>query len=397
MPPSARILTLMLLVLACLSGCARGRAALQAPADQDALRAGIERILDEALANTPATPAASGGPAPVFAAELLAASSNRGEELLAPRALQGSILMLDNLVRLGAGGVTVKMGYPVLTSGFPRQREYLEFYRSIAREVRKRGLTLLVKTGPVFARTEFSSLDVDLKAIPRDVYLAGRKEEIVTVAREMRPDIITIGSEPMTEKTLTGMDLSPAVYARFVDEVVAAARQPGVRFSVGMGTWDDMAYARALLDTRADDFDIHLYPVYGQNLARVGELCRMARAKGKGVTMSEAWLYKSLGREGGAPEATWAPIFARDAFEDWAGADAGFIELASRLARQYGIGYVSFFWSKYFFGYLPRDAQTMRLSPGQVLRQSNRPAYQGMLRGDTTASGRAFERAARGR
>jgi hypothetical protein len=93
---------------------------------------------------------------PSLVLELLVANGNRGEDLLKPDTLATMRLFLDRFKELGAAGVAVQIVYPLLGKDYPRSDEYLNFYRTVADEVRKRGLTLIIATGAPFSGTEFS-------------------------------------------------------------------------------------------------------------------------------------------------------------------------------------------------------------------------------------------------
>jgi hypothetical protein len=58
-------------------------------------------------------------------------------------------------------GVKIAVKYPVLMPSFPRSSEYLEFYRRVARELRRRNLKFLMQMTDGFRETAFSALPVE--------------------------------------------------------------------------------------------------------------------------------------------------------------------------------------------------------------------------------------------
>ena len=167
----------------------------------------LQTRLQAAQAEFAARPGPGGPPSLVL--ELLAANGNRGEELLRPDTLATTILFLDRFKELGATGVAVQIVYPLLGRDYPRSDEYLNFYRAVAGEVRKRGLTLIIATGAPFSGTEFSPLHIDYSSKTPQSYLQERLEQAAVIARELRPDYLCLSEEQSTERMLTGSTSRP--------------------------------------------------------------------------------------------------------------------------------------------------------------------------------------------
>src|SRR3990172_4829678 len=81
--------------------------------------------------------AALSGSGPVWSAP---PTPNIGEPLFREQTWPAVILNLDRLQQLGVRGVKVAVKYPVLIPSFPRSADYLEFYRRVGQEVRRRNL-----------------------------------------------------------------------------------------------------------------------------------------------------------------------------------------------------------------------------------------------------------------
>jgi len=136
----------------------------------------------------------------VFGAELLVANGNRGDVLLQPVTMDAVRLYLDRMQGLGIGGVSVEISYPLLRPDFPRSSDYLEFFREVAQEVHRRGLKLLVESGPVFPDPQYSQVQVDFSGLTVETYFQTRSEQLQLIAREVRPDYLAIGGEPATDR-----------------------------------------------------------------------------------------------------------------------------------------------------------------------------------------------------
>ena len=335
--------------------------------------------------------APSGTSRVTFAAELLAANAHRGEALLAPNALAGSLVYLDALASLGVRGVKVYIGYPLLSPDFPRSQEYLAFYKQLAQEIRRRGMSLLVATGAMFTDPAFSFVPIDYSGLTFEQLKEGRRQVAQLIAREIRPDYLTVGNEPTTEARNTGLQelRDPRRYAEMIRYILEGLERGTTLMGAGTGNWEDPTYIQLLAAMPAIDYiDLHIYPIVRGTLRRTVELAQIARAYGKRVIVGEAWLYKvgaaELGRE------SWSEAFRRDVFSFWAPLDQKFLEVVVKLAQAQGIEFLSAFWSKYFFAYLEYNEETRRL-PYPILRERvDRAAAQNILAGRLTPTGARY-------
>jgi hypothetical protein len=329
----------------------------------------------------------------VFAAELLVANGNRGDALLQPATMVSVSLYLDRLQELGVQGVTVAISFPLLSPDFPRSAEYLRFFQGVAQEVHRRGLKLLVETGPVFPDPQYSGVQVDFSRFTTQSYFQAKREQLLLIAREVQPDYLSISGEPTTEQTLTGLSFSPAEYAAFAQETADAIdRSAGILVGAGAGTWEDPAYIRAFVaDTSLDFINMHVYPLRSTSadyLLRAVDMAELARASGKKLVMDESWLYKASPSDVGKP---YQEIFPRDVFSFWEPLDIRFIEAIAGLAHYEGFEYVSLFWTNYFFSYLDYDETPKNLSPLELMNRANQAASTSILAGTFSGTGQAFQ------
>ena len=335
----------------------------------------------------------AGGPT-IFGAELLPANGNRGAALLQPSTMAGVRLYLDRLQELGVAGVTIQISDPLLWPDYPQSDEYAAFFAQVADDVRSRGLTLLVETGPAFTGTSFSSISFDWASLSLADYWAGRRVQLERIADEIRPDYLSLGGEPSTEAMLTGFDIDVDEHLDFVRQTaVAVDRSSGVRVGSGSGSWEDPEYARRLAaEPQLDFYSLHIYPLTNgatDYIQRAAEAAGLARAAGKPVVVGEAWLYKATPEELRG-RIDYGDVYARDPYSFWQPLDARFVELMVRLTRAWGVEYVSFFWSGFFFDYLDYDETLPGLPLPGLLQRLNREQADSLEAGRISETGRAL-------
>lgn len=334
------------------------------------------------------------GPArpPVWAAELLPANGNRGEDLLTPRALEGSIVYLEALRRLGIQGVKVAIPYPLLDPAYPRSADYARFYRQVAAEVRRRQMVLLVGTGPAFTDPSLGAVGVDYRALTFAQFREGRRRVAHRIAREIRPDYLTVGTEPTTEAGITGFVSlrDPILYAEMIRYILQGLPEGPTRLGAGAGNWESSSFAQRLAALPGLDYiDLHVYPVGPWMVARAQGLAGAARSHGRGLVIGEAWLYKVSGRELG--RTTPAEAFRRDVFSFWSPLDQRFVQILARWAWTAGAHLVSFFWSTYLFAYLDYDPTTAVLPYGALRARVDRQVVHSLLTGQASPTGQRLK------
>ncbi|MGE5256738.1 MAG: hypothetical protein ACM3KE_08720 [Hyphomicrobiales bacterium] len=325
-----------------------------------------------------------------FGVELLTANSNRGEALLNERIPQENALVLDQLKSLGIKSVSLSLQYPVLTRNYPRTAEFREFYRRLAEDIRKRGFLIVAEMGSAFREPELSQLAVDYRGLKRDRFNAGLREMAEAIIADIRPDFLTILSEPDTQTRNTGLPFSPSEFAAAVRHVAKDLGRPGVKFGAGAGSWTSTDYIKALAAIPELDYiDVHIYPVhYGLASDRVLKAAAVAQAKGKRLSIGEAWLYKVAGRE--IDYISPVKAFRRDVFSFWQPLDQNFIQLVVNLARTIDAQFCSFFWMQYFFSYVDCTSETDHLTYQQLNKLNNSTAWENIQKGILSPTGERF-------
>jgi hypothetical protein len=311
---------------------------------------------------------------PVWGAHLLVVDSNRGDVLLRPTELIGVEMTLDRFAELGIQGVTIAIGYPLLTPDFPDRDRYLEYYRKVAAAVRKRGMSLAIEQIVIFNQSVFSPFELDFSNLTLATFTSDEREMAQTIIDELSPDYLTLIHEPDTFALLTGLSEfdDAAVTTTFVNDVLDGLRRGNTLIGAGSGTWSPLEYAESFAaNTTLDYINLHLYRTVPEDITNGYAMAEAARRHGKEVLIDEAWLYKSNleGVEATSSLASWEASFRRDAFSFWAPLDIQFHDTLSRFAETIGAQYVSPFWTNYYHGYVNYGPETKDLGYARLVRE----------------------------
>ncbi len=342
------------------------------------------RTLDRRLKNV-------SGPSPIYAAELLPANGNRGEQLLEPKTIEGVKVWLDRFQQLRIQGVVFAVPYPLLMRSYPRSAEYVAFFREVVEESRKRRMTVEIESAVIFANSPFSPVQWDYSNLTMERLTRDRHEMIATIVRELAPDYLDLGAEPDTEARLTGLrELNdPAGYARFVGAIIRGIDRGKTKIGAGFGTWSKPDFVRYQAELPLDFISLHIYPLSTQVLANAVEGCRIARQHGKEILIDEAWLYK-MQRGEVSDIASNAKVFARDSFSFWAPLDQRFLRFVSDFARAERVRLVSPFWSTFFFAQLHYDKRLAQLPYPELVKELNTVAARAVMDGRFSDTGKFY-------
>jgi hypothetical protein len=387
---------MILLTVAAASGCRRVHEAVPVHSVPEQVPAPFQttyRELDaEFHRQLPLIPAPWGRKTgrTAFGVELQMAGSRRGEALLDGQSLETIALALDRLKTLGARSVTLSLHDPVLTRTHPRTPEFRSFYRGLAAEIRRRGLTIVVEMSSAVREPEFGQVGVDYRGLGRERFTGALREMAEAVIADVRPDYLTLLTEPDAQARNTGLAFSPAEFAATVKHVARGLKQPGIRIGAGAGTWTALDYFKALAEIPELDYlDLHICPIqHGFAAERAVQAAGIARSAGKAVSIGAAWLCKVWGREFGRVPPGEA--FSRNVYSFWQPLDAHFIELVANLARRIEAEFCSFSGVNYLYGYLDYTAETSRLPPGELMALSDRVAAGNLRAGVLSATGEKF-------
>ncbi len=332
----------------------------------------------------------------VFSAGLITANPNAGDVLLQKGTFDTSVKYLDRLQELGVQGVAVDINFPLLTpqfhSGNGKYEQFLDFYKRLFAEIQKRGLKSEVEVQAIFPN--YSSLNVKpyYDSLNFDEYKKGKLEMMKLIARELKPDYLTVANEPSTEAANTGQPMGGLnEFIEAVDYYTKGLKTDGldtnIKIGAGFGTWEK-EYKEFTRRTSAiaevDFLNIHIYPVDGGLMDRTLEIADIAHQNGKTVAIHEAWLYKwKLGEGKGQGIAAAGNIYARDIYSFWQPLDQKFLLALANMAHYKKMEYISPFWSNYFFMY--ENYAALKKAPGMTyaIKEGAKAAQEG----NTTETG----------
>ena len=387
------ILALLLALLGCKGKSHVGNATRDdntIPLEYRALYEELSEKLDRLQARVNSVPR-PGNAGTRFGVELLVANSNRGEILLTERVFRATVLTLDRLQSLGVQSIALSIQFPVLVPSQPRADEYLNFYTRVIREIRQRGLAVIVEMGTLFKEPEFSKLRVDYSQLTLKKFQVQLRQMAQIVVTDLKPDYLTILTEPDTQSQNTGLDFSVPNFTSTIRYVVQALEPSGVLLGAGAGTWSPMAYFSALAKIRQLDYiDLHIYPIQRDFVInRVGRITRIAAGQNKNISIGEAWLYKVSQHELGRIKPVAA--FARDVYSFWQPLDGKFIEMLVGLSRHADAEFCSLFWMKYLYGYIDYNSRTRTLAPQKLITMSEKAAGGRIVDNSLNQTGKLFQ------
>jgi len=342
-----------------------------------------------------------GSRAPVaFSAELMSAHSARGDALLQTGVTDAVRLEVDNLKALGVRAITLHVGFPMLYRTFHRSEDeyqrFLAFYTEVANIVRAGGLKLIVSSPALFSDGTFGAWDVGpyYASLTLAEYQQGRMDVARTIASALRPDYLSVITEPDTEADQVGKpELGTLAGSRALLDVILAGLQtnpvPGVAIGAGVGTWqqDYRAYAESFAATAIDFLDMHIYPTDGDYLVRALEIAEIATGYEKQIAMSETWLFKTNALEHELPHAA---VFRRDVFSFWAPLDSLHVQTMVDLAHFKRMAFMSPFWAGYLRGYVDYNDTTKVQTWSQLNRLAQIEYSNKVLTGTYSLSGHAY-------
>ena len=331
------------------------------PATYEPMYSTLSQILDN-FDQTLGSPSPGSSHSVIYATELLPADSNIGPRLLSPQAMQGVISYLDALKKIGVGGVTIDVSFPVLVPTFPNYNQYLSFYENVVEQVRARGMKIDIEseTPLLVGYPGLSVGAVTYANLSYATYVSEDREMIQTVINYLHPDYLNIGTETDTLQILLHYPeiSTPQGWGTYIQSLLTGLNMGTTKIDVGIGSWDPISYLYATLnDSAIDAIDVHIYPVYGNYLSILTQIGQLSQEYGKPIVIDEMWLHKSTMNEG-HNFATDAQISARNMYAFWIPLDEKFLEVMSKYAQVYNVGFLSPFEANYFFAYLDYNSNS---------------------------------------
>jgi len=313
-----------------------------------------------------------------YATELLPADSNLVTKLLTPQAMLSVINYLNAVQKLGVQGVTIDISYPMLTPTFPNYTQYLRFYEEVVQQARERRMTIDIESQiPLLVGYPgISTGSLSYANLTYSTYVAQDKQMIQTIINTLHPDYLNIGTETDTLQMLLHYPQisTPQGWGSYISSLLNGLNKNTTKIAVGIGAWDPISYLYATLNYSAiDAIAVHVYPVYGNNLATLIQIGQLSRQYNKPIDIDEVWLHKSIANEGQG-FAKDAQIRQRNVYAFWIPLDEQFFSEMSDFAHTYNVAYLSPFEGSYFFAYLTYNAGTASLSYTQAMQMANQAA-----------------------
>ncbi len=364
-PRSGGRLCLLFILLGAAAGCSWVKPRPQGPGAEVPPRfRQLYSELDLELAGAEKSARAQKGPlhaCPAMAPALFPASSYFGPAEPGTPRWEELMTELDGFQALGAGAVSIMISFPSLTPEVKDPELLLKFYAAMAAEVRARGMKLLVEhfVYPPSAPTKEGRFVAAIKTLPdpAGTFLDLKKKEILLILSRIKPDYLSVITEPETYDRFLGISIPAEDHVRWLNGLIGglpgAGGKGGTKLGAGAGVWESGLYVPAFAKvTGLDYIDIHFYPLkLGSEELFPKFLDLIARVKAedpaKELVVSETWLYKHSADEPKGAFSTEA--YGRNAYDFWAPLDARFLELMNLAGEKNGISLVAPYFPQFFF------------------------------------------------
>jgi hypothetical protein len=315
--------------------------------------------------------------APVtYAPQLLAASSENETNVLGVGYIQSVWAEMTQLQALGIKGVTVKINFPALYAPYysnaTEYQQMLSFYEQVSSEAHARGLKVIVETqvdepNPASG----SGLNPYVHSLSWTAYQTGRAQNAAVIAQYVKPDYLSVLTEPDTETAMSGQANVDTVSGsvQMLTQILAAVKavnSTGIQVGAGTGTWQKSftSFINAYAALPMQYIDIHVYPINGAFLQNAITAATTAHAAGKSIAMSEAWLEKILDSE--LATLSQGTVQSRNNWSFWTPLDTQFLTTLTTLANYEKFDFVSPFWVNFFYSYLNYSASNSSSVPAAL-------------------------------
>lgn len=327
----------------------------------------------------------------IFGAELLAANSNRGQNLLNPLTPAAVELTLNAFKKMGIKGVTIGIGFPMYTDDIKLSKEYMEFYRNTAKLIHENKMTLCVKLFVLHSGIVNLNSITDLSNMTVDKLKDAKKIMAQRIINELKPDYLTLCGEPDTESKLTQIQTlgDSRVYVDMIKYIVKDLKKGNTLIGAGQGAWGTAEFAKELVKFNIDFINVHVYPFGNKVFDIMNQICLAAKQNKKRIIMDEFWLFK-LERGETTSADNRDNLYKKDHYSFWQPIDKLFITAMIKYAHLNNIEYVSPFWSNNFFSYLDYSSELERMSYLQENLKFNQTAADNMQAGNLSETGKLY-------
>ena len=292
----------------------------------------------------------------LFAPELFLAGSN----LFKPKSQSWKDLLstIDAFKSMKMNAVSVVIASPDLTIG--DSVSIINFYQQLVKEIHSRNMKIYVE---YFDNPPFSphahKVWQDTPEGRKD-FLSMKEKEVSIIYHKIRPDFLSIITEPSIMMRWTHLNFSASELAKWVGEVTTHLKSSGeiskTLLGAGAGTWEPADFVINFVNQKSLDYiDIHMYALKASvydNAVRFDSLVHQIRKLRSHmmINIGETWLFKHDPKE---PLTTAAhnEAFFRDNFSFWSPLDQKYMKLIIRIAQNENVTVVVPYFSQYFFTY----------------------------------------------
>jgi hypothetical protein len=334
--------------------------------------------------------------------EVSSADCLLGQNLLTQLALKTAVMELEQLKKIGVDAVVMSIRYPMLCRDAHRDEKelaaFMQFYRYLAEETRKRRMKLMISYGCLPGSAVFSEKPVRrfYKQLAYERFKHERWAVLGAIIQELKPDMVTLGSDYEQMQSVTGFPLNePAARIEAVKTCLADLATLKLRQTCRLGAGclvtnpDYLALTNALAaETTIDFIDIGIPAINKGYWRRAVEIADALKASPKAVAISEARLTKMAD---GELEKIHSPeVSARQVFSFWRRLDQQFAEAMIRLACWKDFSFVTVSHGGRLFAYLPFSPEAAQSSPEQVTSEAITVAGEAIVKERLSETGKAL-------
>lgn len=271
------------------------------------------------------------------------------------------ITTLDGFQSLGVKSVSFMISFPNLTAEISEVKPLLDSYNLLMTEIRKRDMKVVIEhfVYPSIAPTKEGKFVANIKNLsnPKKSFFDWKKEEIKIITSYIKPDYLSIISEPETYNKFLGLQISGDEYAQWIkslkDDILKDETTKNIKIGAGAGIWESEDYINSFMKlSELDYIDIHFYPLKLKSEDMFSKLLQTLdkiklESPSKEVIISETWLYKHGAFE---PKGVYnSESYGRNVYDFWYPLDIRFFNLMNQVARKKGISVIAPYFSQYFF------------------------------------------------
>jgi len=293
---------------------------------------------------------------PLFAPELFMAGSGLYILSSDPKNWRDLLATIDAFKLMKMEAVSVMIAAPDLTIG--DSTALIAFYQRLISEIHSRGMKLYIEhfDNPPFSPHAHKGWKENPNG--KADFLMMREKELSMIYRKIKPDFLSIITEPETMMRWSQLSFSTDELANWVRQISGKLKEtkesPTTLLGAGAGVWesDDLVLQLAQC-ANLDYIDIHMYNLKSTPLTIVSKLDSIIHKirkinPGMKITIGETWLYKHSVKE---VPSMYAETFFRDNFSFWSVLDQNYLKLLMGIAQKENIAVITPYFSQYFFTY----------------------------------------------